>query len=241
MNKYRKRQVGLVASVFIAIFAFLFFTNDAPVNQQDLLGTTNVQRPIALPQYQGSELAIDVLERLEVKGRSPKTDYSRSQFGNGWASSQGCDTRNIILNRDLIGVVLDDRCRVVSGTLDDPYTGKTIQFTRGSDSSADVQIDHVVALSDAWQKGAQGWTYNERVKFSNDSLNLLAVSGSENQTKGASDAASWLPPYKPFRCQYVARQVSVKNHYNLWVTQAEKDAIKRVLSSCPEQLVIIKN
>jgi hypothetical protein len=241
MNKYRRRQIGLMVSVFIAIFVFSIFSNNSLVQQQGLLGAVNKQDPIVLPQYEGSELALNVVEELAVKGRSSKTGYSRAQFGNGWASERGCDTRNVILNRDLINASVDEQCHVIKGTLNDPYTGKVIQFTRGAGSSADVQIDHVVALSDAWQKGAQYWTYNERVEFSNDPLNLLAVGGSENQIKGASDAASWLPPYKPFRCQYVARQISVKIHYDLWVTQAEKDSIKRVLSSCPDQLVIRKN
>jgi hypothetical protein len=195
-------------------------------------------RQTAVPADSGDGAeAIATLEELEVKGRAPKTGYSREQFGDGWATDNGCDTRNIILHRDLKNAAVNDQCQVTSGVLDDPYTGSTIQFQRGSGTSADVQIDHVVALSDAWQKGAQQLSYERRVELANDPLELLAADGPANQQKGAGDAATWLPPHKPFRCQYVARQVAVKKKYSLWVTQAEKDAIIRVLGTCPGQRV----
>ncbi len=104
---------------------------------------------------------------------------------------------------------------------------------RGVQTSSAVQIDHVVALGDAWQKGAQRWSYDTRAEFANNPLNLLAVDGPANQQKGDSDAASWLPPNKAYRCAYVARQVAVKARYALAVTQAEHDAIQRVLQTCP--------
>lgn len=182
-----------------------------------------------------SSPALAALEKLEIKGRAPKTDYERTRFGNGWSMTGGCDTRNIILGRDMSNVVVGDECKVQAGTLTDPYTGNTIQFTRGVGTSDDVQIDHVVALSDAWQKGAQQLTPAQREKLANDPLELLAVDGAANQQKSASDAASWLPPNKAFRCQYVARQIAVKLKYDLWVTQAEHDAMKQVLAKCPSQ------
>jgi hypothetical protein len=115
----------------------------------------------------------------------------------------------------------------------DPYTAARIRFTRGG--ASEVDIDHVVALSDAWQKGAQQWPAAKRVAFANDPLNLLAVDAHTNRSKGDGDAATWLPPSKPFRCAYVARQVAVKTKYRAWVTGAERDAINRVLSACPGQ------
>jgi Protein of unknown function (DUF1524)/Excalibur calcium-binding domain len=129
-------------------------------------------------------------------------------------------------------------CLVVSGTLTDPYTGTQIAFTRGVGTSTAVQIDHVVALSDSWQKGAQAWTQDRRTAFANDPLNLLAVKGSVNESKGDGDTATWLPPNKTIRCVYVARQVSVKAKYGLWTTSAEQVAMERVLTSCPNQLLI---
>ena len=182
-------------------------------------------------QYFGEQTAMEALDALEIKGRAPKTGYSRSEFGDGWEKQGLCDTRNSILARDMTETVIDDECRVQKGILNDPYTGTVILFERGTNSSA-VQIDHVVALSDAWQKGAQGLSRDERVALANDPLNLLAVDGSANQQKSDGDAATWLPPNKAFRCQYVARQVAVKKKYHLWVTTAEKDAISRILGQC---------
>jgi hypothetical protein len=179
--------------------------------------------------------AAETLNQIEVKGRAPKTGYARTQFGDGWQTKQGCDTRNIILHRDLTNTVVDDACHIVSGTLNDPYTGVMINFTRGEASSQAVQIDHVVALSNAWQTGAQGLTAEQRSTLANDPLELLAVDGPANQQKSDGDAATWLPPNKAFRCQYVARQIAVKAKYHLWVTNAEKDAMIHVLQVCPGQ------
>ncbi len=190
-----------------------------------------------VPPQPAQALAIDTLAQLPIKGRAPKTDYRRIQFGNGWLLVGSCDTRNIILNRDLSQAVVSNSCKVTSGTLNDPYTGKEIIFARGPDSSALIQIDHVVALSNAWQTGAQLLTVQERIALANDPLELLAVDGNANQAKGDGDAATWLPANKAFRCQYVARQIAVKAKYKLWVTQAEHDAMQRVLESCPTQTV----
>lgn len=193
--------------------------------------TSLQQSPEAEVKSPGS--ALTALEELPVKGRASKTGYARNQFGDGWASVQGCTTRNIILHRDLQEVQVDAACKVISGVLQDPYTGDTIHFTK--EKSSDVQIDHVIALSDAWQKGAQQLTKSKRVQLANDPLELLAVSGAQNQAKSDGDAATWLPKNKAFRCEYIARQIAVKIKYALWVTQAEKDAMRSVLGSCPTQ------
>ena len=178
--------------------------------------------------------ALAALAGLAVKGRAPKTGYSREQFGDGWASIAGCDTRDRILRRDLTRKRYEsDGCRVSRGVLFDPYTGQVVRYVRGGGSEVDV--DHVVALSDAWQKGAQPWSYRKRVTFANDPLELLAVGASVNRAKGDGDAATWLPPRRAFRCTYVARQIAVKRRYGLWVTAAERNAMRRVLASCPRQ------
>lgn len=188
----------------------------------------------AISQLQGD--AAETLAKLEVKGRSPKTGYERNQFGDGWQRANNCDTRQLILRRDLSDVGLDnDGCTVISGKLADPYSGQSLDFARGPETSDDIQIDHVVALSDAWQKGAQSLSYEQRVKFANDPLELLAVDGDANQQKGDGDAATWLPKNKSYRCSYVARQIAIKAKYKLWVTQAEQDAMARVLKGCPGQ------
>lgn len=182
--------------------------------------------------------ALALLGTLAVRGRAPKTGYSREQFGQAWADTDrnGCDTRNDILRRDLTGTQLRDGthgCVVLSGSLADPYTGRAISFVKSRAGA--VQIDHVVSLSDGWQTGAQSWLAGKRVAFANDPLDLLAVDGSANTAKSDSDAASWLPPNKSYRCAMVARQTAVKAKYGLWVKPAERDAIARVLSTCPSQ------
>ncbi|MEU8481802.1 HNH endonuclease family protein [Streptomyces sp. NPDC048641] len=187
------------------------------------------------PEYKAGS-ALDAVNSLTVKGRAPKTGYDRDRFGSAWADtdSNGCDTRDDILKRDLTGVKFrDGRCTVVSGTLaSDPYTGKEIAFVRGR---SQVDIDHLVALSDAWQKGAQQWAPSKRIALANDPLNLLAVDAGPNRSKGEGDTATWLPSRKGYRCTYVAGQVAVKKKYGLWVTAGERDAMKRVLSDCPDQ------
>jgi hypothetical protein len=175
--------------------------------------------------------------QLPVKGRAPKTGYTRSQFGQAWADADrnGCDTRNDILAAQLTAVEKSGRCKVMSAVLaDDPYTGQRIVFIRGASK---VDIDHVVALGDAWQKGAAAWPFAKRVAYANDPAVLLAVDSSANRQKGDGDAATWLPANKAYRCAYVARQVMVKHKYGLWVTAAEKEAMLRVLSSCPGQSI----
>jgi hypothetical protein len=181
----------------------------------------------------GRPTALAALDALAVKGRAPKTGYRRARFGDGWATVAGCDVRDRILRRDLRGKTYrpGDTCAVQSGRLSDPYTAAAIVFVRGG--ASEVDIDHVVALSDAWQKGAQRWSARERAAFANDPLNLLSVDAHVNRAKGDGDAATWLPPNKRFRCDYVARQVAVKRKYRVWVTRAEHDAIARVLKTCP--------
>ena len=203
-------------------------TTPAEATQSSIQATTKAST-------ESPSLAVQILETLTVKGRAPKTGYARTLFGDGWLLAGGCDMRNVVLHRDLIGTAVSDDCKVMSGVLADPYTGTTISFTRGPDTSDLVQIDHVVALSNAWQTGAQQLTLEQRIAFANDPLELLAVDGSANQSKGDGDAATWLPANKAFRCQYVARQIAVKAKYSLWVTEPEKSAMQRVLSSCPEQ------
>ena len=221
----RRRRITAVIVLLAALAAWIVQTIPQPA--------APVQR-----RSGNGELASAALEMLPMKGRAPKTGYKRAQFGDGWAKLGNCDTRNLILQRDLKDTILeDDKCKVRTGALNDPYTGKDIAFTRGASTSAAVQIDHVVALSNAWQTGAQQLSAERRVQLANDPLELLAVDGPANQQKGDGDAATWLPSNKPFRCQYIARQIAVKRKYALWVTEPEKAAMARVLSSCPEQIM----
>jgi hypothetical protein len=183
---------------------------------------------------------LSIIEAQVTKGRAAKTGYTRAQFGQTWADvdRNGCDTRNDILKRDLTAEVFKEKtrdCVVLSGTLIDPFSGETINFVRGNVSSMEVQIDHVVALSNAWQTGAFKLSIKERTAFANDPLNLLAVKGRLNSQKGDGDAATWLPPLKSYRCDYVSRQIAVKIKYRLWFTAPEKEAMVRILKICPEK------
>lgn len=226
---YRARRIIAVLLSCVVIVVALW-----QAGQLQLPVSPTPAQPVSTPTS-STGTALAALDTLPVKGRAPKTGYTRAQFGDGWATVGGCDTRNRILYRDMPGAIVSNDCKVTSGTLNDPYTGKTIQFTRGADTSDDVQIDHVVALSNAWQTGAQQLTADQRIALANDPLELLAVDGPANQAKSDGDAATWLPSNKAFRCQYVARQIAVKQKYTLWVTAAEKEAMQRVLAACPAQ------
>ena len=193
-----------------------------------LLPSSNTQ---AAPIY-----ALVALNNLEVKGRAPKTGYARSQFPH-WSDPDrnGCDARNDTLKRDLTNITYKAGtrdCKVIAGQLLDPFSGKVITF---SATKVVIDIDHVVALSNAWQTGAAYFDKNKRSQIANDPLNLLAVDSKLNRQKRDGDAATWLPPSKAFRCEYVARQVAVKAKYGLWVTKPEKVAINKILSTCVGQ------
>lgn len=198
-------------------------------------GTSIGESSINVEGSEDARLASDILEKIEVKGRAPKTGYKRDEFYGGWPTVDGCNLRQRIIKREFGETAVLDGCNVIAGKFEEPYTGKYLKFSSREEISKGIQIDHVVALSDAWQKGAQYMERDVREKIATDPLNLLAVDGQANQKKSDGDAATWLPSNKKFRCQYVARQVSVKYKYKLWVTEAEKEAIKQVLTNCPNE------
>lgn len=237
----RRRRFSVVLLIALGVAGFSLYgqlttqTNQPEVEE----GSTLAVRT----QGDSLEPAIEALGKLAVRERAERTGYSRAQFGSGWAQYNGCDMRNLILQRDLEDIKHEphNSCVVVSGTLiNDPYTGRTINFIRGPDTSSTVQIDHIVALSDAWQKGAKDLDENARQAFANDPLNLLAVDGPTNMKKGDKDANDWLP-HKPYRCRYVARQIAVKLKHAIWVTRSEYNAIKATLNTCPGQFLPLEN
>jgi hypothetical protein len=249
----RSRQAWAVLAVAavsaLAALAWFFTAGQFAATEPAASGPTVApvfdpawMKPVAPVHPVPEGTALTALDGLAVKGRAGKDNYNRDAFGQAWqdVDRNGCDTRNDILRRDLAGVLFVEgsKCRVAAGSFQEPYTGQFVDFQRGSESSSAVQIDHVVALGDAWQKGAQGLTAVQRQSLANDPLNLIAADGPANQQKSAGDAATWLPKNKSIRCHYVARQISVKAAYGLWVTEAEKDAMKRVLGSCPDQRTV---
>ncbi|MBR3180817.1 HNH endonuclease [Candidatus Saccharibacteria bacterium] len=253
--KSREKRI-IAATVCLVAISFLLYLNPNSYQKKITKVETpesTAAEPVANSSPQDSELsplgetsskeplAKDVLEKLAIKGRAPKTGYARTEFYNSWPTIDGCSLRQRIIKRELgesAVISSKDNCTVVSGEYDEPYTGKHLIFYQKSDLSSGIQIDHVVALSDAWQKGAQNLTKEERYNLATDPLNLLAVDAKTNQGKSDRDAATWLPSNVSFRCAYVARQVSVKYKYSLWVSQAEHDKIAEVLTSCPNERTV---
>ncbi|POX57120.1 HNH endonuclease [Streptomyces sp. Ru71] len=177
-----------------------------------------------------------LIGKVATKGRGPKTGYERAEFGYAWMDSvpgdvpyahNGCDTRNDLLKRD--GENLRFRkgsnCVVVALTLHDPYTGKTIEWTKSRATT--VQIDHVMPLSYDWQMGASRWAKDKREAIANDPLNLIPVDGPTNGAKSDSGPATWLPPDKRVRCAYAVRFAQVSLKYALPVTAADKQMMLR--------------
>ena len=179
-----------------------------------------------------STQAIDAAQALVERGRAASNNYNRDAFGSAWKDMDrnGCDTRNDILGRDFSTAIYKagtNECKVIGGTWIDPYSNWSYTFT---EQPSGAQIDHVVALNNAWEMGADLWTNQRREEFANDPLNLLVTIASLNAQKSDSNAASWLPPYKPGRCAFIARQVAVKAKWELYVTSSEKVAMVSVLS-----------
>lgn len=233
IRKYRGRRF-LVVPLLLGGLIWAVVENPASYQSvaEDAEGSSNTQ--ITVPE---EFLAVNVLEKLAIKGRAPKTGYNREEFYSGWPEIEGCSLRQKIMKREFgeTAKLAENKCTVIAGEYDEPYTGEHKVFSAKEELSKGVQIDHVVALSDAWQKGAQNKTAEERYQMATDPLNLLAVDGKANQGKSDGDVATWLPTNKSFRCQYVARQISVKYKYGLWVTQAEHDAMAQVLEKCPRE------
>ena len=231
-----RKLLAIAGGWFIAITLVSALISEGLGSEPDNTQHTPVISASPTPTPEASRDAATVLAALPVKGRAPKTGYRREEFGQRWRDidRNGCDTRNDILNRDLTNKTWRANtrgCVVLSGILAEPYSGETRYFDKSQASA--IQIDHVVALSDAWQKGAQAMSAAQRETLANDPLNLLAVDGQLNQQKSDGDAATWLPPNRSFRCAYVSCQIAVKAKYQLWVTPAERDAMARVLNDCP--------
>ena len=235
MELKKRRLIGVIGAL-LAIVAWLFINPESyeKIFVRDDNSGVDFAAVAVNEADANAPLATEILEKLEVKGRAPKTGYARTEFYNNWPTVDGCSLRQRIIRREFGDKAVLDGCTVVAGEFDEPYTGEHQVFNDKTEV-AKVQIDHVVALSDAWQKGAQYLSVEKRYEIATDPLNLLAVDGPANQQKSDGDAATWLPSNKKFRCQYVARQVSVKYKYSLWVTEAEKDAISKVLENCPNE------
>lgn len=230
-GRFRVRRI-IVGLLALGALAGWIIINPASYQPEIIAADPVVVNP------QDGTLAINVLETLAIKGRAPKTGYARTEFYQAWPAIDGCNLRQRIIKREVGGSARLDGCDVIAGTFVEAYTGETRTYNSKAEFSKNIQIDHIVALSDAWQKGAQQLSADERYQLATDPLNLIAADASANQQKSDGDAATWLPKNKPFRCAYVARQISVKKKYSLWVTQAEHDAMKNILNTCPAEKTV---
>jgi len=193
--------------------------------------TPDTSSSIPTPSAESSK-ALKAAEALQIRGRAATTNYSRDAFGSAWKDidRNGCDTRNDILKRDFTTAIFKSGtgdCKVVGGTWTDPYSNETYTFET---APSGAQIDHIVSLKNAWQMGADLWSDQMRVDYANDPLNLIATIASLNREKSDANAASWLPPYKPGRCKFIATQVAVKTKWSLYVTDSEKEVFVSILS-----------
>lgn len=188
---------------------------------------------------------VDVLAGIVVvPQRQRGYDYRRAAFGDAWDDDNdaplghnGCDTRNDILDRDLVdkAYVSVKRCphAVATGVLHDPYTDETVSFVRGAQVGAAVQIDHIVPLAYAWDMGAREWPDVLRIRFANDPANLIAVAGQANQDKGDQGPGSWMPPNHAFWCQYAMQFIAVLRGYALPVDEASANELRDAAATCP--------
>lgn len=231
-----KRLGLLAAGVALAVLVAVQVTTEPGAGSVRFVAEADI--PTVAP-------GVDVLAGVaEVPARIRSGDYRRSAFGDAWTDDNsapggrnGCDTRNDILDRDLIEktYVAISRCptAVATGTLRDPYTSETIPFVRGAQTGAAVQIEHIVPLAYAWDQGARNWTDEMRVRFANDPANLVAVDGPTNQDKGDAEPALWLPPNAAFHCQYAVQFIAVLRGYGLAVDAPSVPALREAISTCP--------
>lgn len=222
--------LALTASLAAPVSA----ANDAPAIDSNWMSDSRVL---------SASQARQALAQLPDDAPAPKSWHGQGGriglFGPAWADvdSNGCDTRNDILDRDLSEktYVAIKRCptAVATGTLLDPYTSSVVAFTRGNQIGAAVQIDHIVPLALAWDLGARGWPDDLRTRFANDPANLLAVDGQANQDKGDKEPALWMPPNAAFHCQYAMQFIAVLRGYGLPVDAPSVPVLREAAATCP--------
>jgi hypothetical protein len=168
---------------------------------------------------------------LRVASEGSGDGYERDRFGTRWKDidRNGCDQRNDVLDRDLDDVRKRGGCVVMAGSLLDPYSGRTIGFSKAD--ADEVQIDHIYPLALAWRMGASEWDEDRRERFANDHGNLLAVWGVPNRQKSDSGPGEW-KPRQAYQCAYATKYVAVAKEYGLPVTRADHTALRGFLERC---------
>lgn len=209
-------------------------TTAPPTTTSTTTTTTTTTTSTTVP---GSLLALDVLAMITVENEQP-AGYERDLFSYGnTTDGRGCRTRALVLIRDSLTPAQVDfvGCAVVAGDWYSVYDAVTW------DDPAELEVDHVVALKEAWDSGAWGWTAQRRSAFGNDledPRTLRAVTGSVNQSKGAADPSNWIPPDPDFVCTYLSDWVSIKARWGLSMDQSEHGRIRNLLTDrCPDQTI----
>ncbi|AWT53356.1 HNH endonuclease family protein [Mycolicibacterium smegmatis] len=223
-------------ALLVALAVFVAYQTISVSSERSMVADADV--PTVAP-------GADVLAGVAVvPARMRGHDYRRVAFGDAWTDDNdapgghnGCDTRNDILDRDLVDKTYTSisRCptAVATGVLHDPYTNLTIPFTRGNKTGAAVQIEHIVPLAYAWDQGARYWPQQMRVRFANDPANLVAVQGQANQDKGDKEPALWMPPNAAFHCQYAMQFIEVMRGYALPVDAPSVPVLRQAADTCP--------
>ncbi|MFE0042808.1 HNH endonuclease family protein [Streptomyces albireticuli] len=190
--------------------------------------TTAVAVPAQMPEPPPADTARTELADLNVAAPHPMAGYSRAKFPHWIQQGDGCDTREVVLERDGRNVAQDDKCRATGGSWHSLYDGKTLA------SASQVDIDHMVPLANAWRSGADHWETPRRKQFANDLAHsqLIAVSAASNRSKGDQSPDQWSPPDRAYWCTYSRAWVSVKYLYDLSVTQPEADQLATMLDTC---------
>ncbi|MEU4742382.1 HNH endonuclease family protein [Actinosynnema sp. NPDC023658] len=188
--------------------------------------SSSVPAPTA-PPAPGDDPAAQ-LAALTVAPEGKMTGYSRDRFPHWSSQGEGCDTRDVVLQRQGADVRTAAGCKITGGSWTSAYDGVVVT------DPGDLDIDHTVALAEAWRSGADKWTDEQREKFANDlgGLQLIAVTASSNRSKGDQDAAKWKPPVQAYWCTYARSVVSVKTLYALTIDPAERDALGAMLKTC---------
>ena len=245
----RRRQPRwpvIALAIFLAAVALLVVTSwlasdrsGASPTPSATPGSTTPPATVPAGSITSPATAIAALDTLVIADGYGAPDYDRDLFGQRWADvdRNGCDTRNDMLARDLADPSFKPGtrdCKVLTGTLTDPYSGASIEFVNGPDTSPRVQIDHIVALAWAWRQGAHEWSPEQRETFANDPRNLRASGEATNQAKSDSGPSRWLPPAPELQCRFVMEWTTVVVDYNLSINIDDRDAAQRVLTSCPD-------
>ena len=250
-NTRAKSLAGAVAFVALAVILFPSLTNDRADSAVTVesIATTTETTTTAVSETPATEAppvetsATVVTSSFLIGDYAEDGTYDRDLFGAAWADvdSNGCDTRNDILTRDIVNAAINPDCKVQSGSAVDPYTGLTLDFVRGQGTSNLVPIDHIVALGDAWYAGASNWTPEQRASFANDPQNLTATTQVFNSWKSDKTPSEMLDNEQQLdkhdvdftgKCFYATEYTAVVAKYELPVRQIDADALSVMLATC---------